>query len=65
VFVGSTPQRIATLALRVMKEGTGDLRFLLTGAPRSAVRRDTVEQAVGFFPSEGGPGSDIAITGTL
>jgi len=52
--VVSGTQVIATLALRVMKEGSGSIRFVVSqvpGANASAIRKDLADQNVLFFPN--------------
>jgi hypothetical protein len=64
VLVGGV-QKIASLALRVMKAGSGDFRFVVSGGTRSAVRKDLTDLGVSFFPQVGGGSTDIVIIGTL
>ena len=63
---------IASLTLRVMEEGTGSFRFVVStpGTTGSALRKDLVDQQpVTFFPSVNGDdlsvSGEILITGTL
>ncbi len=71
--VVSGTETIASLTLRVMKEGTSSLRFVVSSNPAtsgSALRRDLVDQPVTFFPNVDGDDvslvtGDIVITGTL
>jgi hypothetical protein len=52
--VVSGTKLVATLSLRVMKEGIGSLRFVVSPLPAanaSAARKDLVDQAVLFFPN--------------
>jgi hypothetical protein len=72
--VVSGTQKIASLTLRVMKEGTSSLRFVISSNPAtsgSALRKDLVDhQAVLFFPNVDGDdpsivAGGIVITGTL
>jgi len=71
----SGPMRIATLTLRILKEGTGDFRFVVSSGPGtsgSAVRKNAVDldPPVLFYPNvdAGDPAvknGAIVVTGTL
>ncbi|HEV8334859.1 MAG TPA: hypothetical protein VGR67_00375 [Candidatus Polarisedimenticolia bacterium] len=68
----STTRVIANVTIRVMKEGIGDFRLVVSssGAPGSAVRKDLADLPVVFFPSvdaESPFATDgaIAVTGNL
>jgi hypothetical protein len=52
VLVSGT-RTIANLTIRVMREGIGDFRLVVSssGAPGSAVRKDVQDLPVVFFPS--------------
>lgn len=71
--VVSGTRKIASLTLRVMEEGAGTFRFVVStnpGTTGSALRKDLVDQPVLFFPNVDGddPSSlsgEILITGTL
>jgi len=71
--VVSGTRRIASLTLRVMKEGTSPFRFVVSANPNttgSALRKDVVDQPVLFFPNVDGDdpsivSGDIVVVGTL